>query len=209
MLRARILSAVERYLPRECDQAIALAFALLPPAEVIREVLSPVLHEVGIRWHSGEFSIGHERILSGAVRRHVTSLLNTYSGVATGPVAVFATLSGERHELGLLMVAALAASQALRVEYLGPDLPADAIGEHAHRVGAAAVAISVALSDDVRRLLKELTALRKRLAPHVEIWVGGAGCSSIPPLKFPKGVVLVTGGREFDQRVSLLAASMR
>jgi methanogenic corrinoid protein MtbC1 len=208
-LIARILRAVEQYLPAECDQSIAMAFALLPPAEAIREVLSPALREVGNRWHSGEFGIGQERILSSAVRRQVTNLLNTYNGIAKGPTVVFATLSGERHELGLLMSAALAASHALRVDYLGPDLPAEVIAEHAHRVDAAAVAISLVMSDDLRRSLRQLAALRRRLAQRVEIWVGGAGSFHVEPLELPKGTVHMPGSRDFEQRVTMLAAHGR
>jgi methanogenic corrinoid protein MtbC1 len=122
---------------------------------------------------------------------------------------VFATLNGERHELGLLMYAALAASRALRVDYLGSDLPAEVIGEHAHRVDAAAVAISLVMSDDLRRSLRQLAALRKRLAQHVEIWVGGAGSFNVEPLKLPKGIVHMAGNRDFEQRVTLLAAHGR
>ncbi len=209
MLTSRILRAVEQYLPLECDQAIAMAFALLTPPEVIRDVLVPALREVGARWHSGEFGIGQERILSGAVRRRVTSLLHTYNGVADGPTVVFATLTGERHELGLLMSATLAAGQKLHVDYLGPDLPAEVIGEHALRVDAAAVAISLVMPDDVRRTLRQLTALRRRLALHVEIWLGGAGASNIDPSRLPRGIAPITGSREFEQRVQQLAAAGR
>jgi hypothetical protein len=40
-----------------------------------------------------------------------------------GGTVVFATVSGELHELGILMFAALAASRKLRACYLGADLP--------------------------------------------------------------------------------------
>jgi DNA-binding transcriptional MerR regulator/methylmalonyl-CoA mutase cobalamin-binding subunit len=206
MLVRRIMRAVEQYLPTECDQSIALAFALLPPAQVIREVLAPALHEAGSRWHSGEFGIGQERILSCASRRHLTSLLNTYNGIARGPTVVFATLSGERHELGLLMSAALAAGHHLRVDYLGSDVPAEVVGDHALRVQAAAVAISLVMSDDVRRTLRQLGALREHLSKDVDIWVGGTGASNIEPHRLPTGIVTLTGNRDFEQRVTLLAA---
>jgi len=209
MLVTRIMRAVEQYLPPECDQSIALAFALLPPAQVIRDVLAPALQEAGSRWHTGEFGIGQERILSGAVRRHVTSLLNTYNGIARGPVVVFATLSGERHELGLLMSAALAAGHNLRVDYLGCDVPAEVVGDHAQRVEAAAVAISLVMSEDCRRTVRQLGVLRNLLAQHVDLWVGGTGASTIEPHKLPTGIVHLTGNRDFEQRVALLAAAGR
>lgn len=206
MLVKRILLAVDQYQPQQCDQSIAMAFALLPPSDVIRDVLSPALREVGERWHRGEFGIGQERILSSAVRRHVTALLNTYRGIGRGPVVVFATMSGEQHELGLLMCAALAAAQTLCVDYLGVDVPAEVIGDHAHRVDAAAVAISLVMREDARRAMRQLAVLRKRLAQDVEIWVGGAGCASIEPPKLPKGTVYMSGSRDVEQRAALLAA---
>jgi DNA-binding transcriptional MerR regulator/methylmalonyl-CoA mutase cobalamin-binding subunit len=209
MLCARILRAVEQYLPAECDQSIALAFALLPAVEVIREVLAPALRAVGERWRCGDFGIGHERILSSAVRRQVTGLLNIYSGIAKGPTVVFATLSGEHHELGLLMYASLAAGHTLRVDYLGADLPPEVIGEHAHRVDAAAVAVSLVMDEDLRRSMRQLAALRKRLAHHVELWVGGAAALRVEPAMLPKGTIHLAGSRDFEQRVALLAASGR
>ena len=124
----RILGAVGKYRPMECDQVMAMAFALLPPFEVVRNVLAPALREVGERWHRGEFSIAQERIASNCARRQVGALLHTFNSVSKGPAVVFATLTGERHELGILMYAALAASLRLRAYYLGPDLPAEEAG---------------------------------------------------------------------------------
>ena len=51
MLVTRLMRAVEQYRPEECDQSIAMAFALLPPAQVIREVLAPALQEAGSDSH--------------------------------------------------------------------------------------------------------------------------------------------------------------
>jgi len=204
-LVTRILRAIEAYQPQECDQAIAMAFALLPAPAVITDVLAPALHEVGSRWHRGLMSIGQERILSCAVRRKVIAILNTYSGTAKGPTVVFATLSGERHENGILMCAALAATQALEVDYLGADLPPEVIGTHAKRVAAAVVAISLVMTRETRGPERQLAALRKTLPPSIEIWVGGSGAVQLEGRKLPKGIVLLTGRRDFEQRATLLA----
>jgi DNA-binding transcriptional MerR regulator len=209
MLIARILNSVENYLPEECDQSIAMAFALLPACEVIRDVLLPALHEVGERWHRGEFTIGQERIVSSAVRCHVCSLLNTYNRVAKGATVVFATFSGERQELGILMYAAVAASRALRVSYLGADLPPAEIGDYARRVNAAAVAISLVSPDDLSTSLRQLVVLRQNLTPAVEIWIGGAACGRVDPASLPPGIIHVSVFRDFEHRVQLLMPSSR
>jgi len=52
---ARILAAVEEYGTQECDTAIAMAFALLPAEEVVRDVLSPVLRETANAGTAGNF----------------------------------------------------------------------------------------------------------------------------------------------------------
>jgi DNA-binding transcriptional MerR regulator len=205
-LIARILRTAERYRPAECDQVIAMAFALLPAAEVVRDVLGPALKEVGERWHRGEFTIGQERIASSAARRQLTTLLNSFNSIARGPSIVFATLSGEQHELGILMHAALAASHLLRAYYLGADLPPAEIANYAERVGAAAVAVSLVNPAAMGSSLPQLHELRRCLPRHVEIWIGGAAAGSIEPGRFPTGVLLMRESDDFDERVELLAA---
>ncbi len=205
-LLARMIFAVELYRPTECDQALATAFALLPPFDVIRDVLSPALREVGDRWHRGEFSIAQERIASNCARRQLTALLHTFNSVAKGPAVVFATMSGEQHELGVLMHAALAASLRLRVFYLGPDMPPEEAGLCALKVNAAAVAVSMVMQDSATAL-PQLETLRRHLPPHVEIWVGGPAAAGMDPARLPEGSVHMADRGDFEQRVGLLISA--
>jgi len=208
-LGTRILAAIEKYDLEECDQAIAMAFALLPVADVISEVLSPVLREVGERWHRGEFSVGQERLVSSSVRRQISGLLNTYNSMARGAPIVFATVSGEPHELGILMFAALAASRKLRTCYLGADLPPEEISNFATRVHAAAVAVSMVLPENLDASMEKLAILRAGLPSSVEIWIGGAASFYVDPALFPAGSVHMTGRKDFENRLDLLASSER
>lgn len=205
----RILRAIEQYQPQECDQAVAMAFALLPMGAAIHEVLSPTLREVGDRWHRGEFTIAQERIVSSAVRRQLSSLLNTYNNNARNAAVVFATVSGEQHELGILMYAALAASHKLRVFYMGPDLPPKEIADYAQRVAATAVAIGMVMPEDITDALGQLAALRKCLAANIQIWIGGAASCGVDPAKFPAGSIQMSGQLDLAHWVDLWAASGR
>jgi DNA-binding transcriptional MerR regulator len=204
-LIGRILRTADRYRPAECDQVIAMAFALMPAADVVRQVLGPALREVGERWHRGEFSIAQERIASSAARRQLTTLLNTFNSVARGPSIVFATLSGEQHELGILMHAALAASHRVRAYYLGPDLPPEEIATYARRVGAAVVAVSLVMPAAMQSFVPQLEELRRELPEHVEIWIGGSAAFDIEARRLPEGCMLMREGHDFDDRVELLA----
>jgi DNA-binding transcriptional MerR regulator/predicted component of type VI protein secretion system len=206
-LAARILAAIEKYDLAECDQTIAMAFALLSVPDVISEVLSPVLREVGERWHRGEFSVGQERLVSSSVRRQISGLLNTYNTMARGAPIVFATITGEPHELGILMFAALAASRKLRTCYLGADLPPEEISNFATRVNASAVAISMVLPENAEVGLEKLAILRQGLPDNIEIWIGGAASFYVDPAQFPAGSVHMAGRKDFENRLDLLAAA--
>jgi DNA-binding transcriptional MerR regulator/predicted component of type VI protein secretion system len=204
-LADRILTAIERYDMDECDQALAMAFALLPIADVLSEILSPVLREVGDRWHRGVFTVGQERLISSSVRRQISSLLNTYNNTARGATVVFATVSGEPHELGILMFALLAASRKVRACYLGPDLPPAEISNFAKRIGAAAVAVSLVLAENLDASLANLSVLREGLPDSIAIWIGGAASFYADPAQFPAGSIHMAGRKDFERQLELLS----
>jgi MerR family transcriptional regulator, light-induced transcriptional regulator len=203
----RILAAVSKYRLGECDQVMAMAFALMSPFDAVRSVLSPALREVGERWHRGEMSIAQERIASNCARRHLISLLHTFNSVAKGSAVVFATLTGERHELGMLMYAMIAASLRLRTFYLGPDLPAEEVARCALKIHAQAVAISLVNRDGLEATLAQLHGLRRQLPDEVEIWLGGPALGDIDESALPPRTVRMLEHGDFEQRVGLLEAA--
>jgi DNA-binding transcriptional MerR regulator len=202
----RLLEAARSYDATECEQALVLAIALLEPRQLASEVLHPVLLEVGRRWHSGEFSISQERLVSSAVRRHLSLVLDTVSRHAHREQIVFATLPGERHELGLLMAAVACAGRGLRVHYLGPELPAAEVARFAREVGAEIVALSVVLHEQLPDLLQQLATLVAGLEPDAVVWLGGAAATGLDPATLPPRCVVVDNALELERRLDLLAA---
>jgi DNA-binding transcriptional MerR regulator len=175
----QMIDAAEHYRPEDCDHALSMALALLPVAEVVDSVLSPVLVEVGERWHAGRFNVAQERIVTGAVRKQVGAVIETYNKITSGPPVVFATMPDERHELGLLMSALVAASRGTRCHYLGADIPTMDIATYATRVGAAAVLLSFVLRDPRTPAAPGLADLAARLPRTIRIWIGGRATSDI------------------------------
>lgn len=155
----RILDAARRFRSAECEQVLTLAIAMLPPQRLVRDVLQPLLREVGDRWHRGEFAISQERLVSTVVRRHVALMLDAYDRTARRGPVVFATLPGERHELGLLTSAMVCASHGFKVHYLGPDLPPAEIARYARETGSAAVGLSLVLCEHLQSVPNQLTEL--------------------------------------------------
>lgn len=202
----RILESAQRFRAAECEQSLTLAVAMLPPQQLATQVLRPLLHEVGERWHRGELSIAQERMVSSSIRKHVSLVLDTYDRCAHRRAIVFATLPGERHELGLLMSAMICASQGHKVHYLGSDLPPQDVAQYAREVGAIAVAISVVLLENVGTAPAQLHDLAGALAPDVPIWIGGSGANALAARDLPARCIVVRDSVELEQRLEMLAA---
>jgi MerR family transcriptional regulator, light-induced transcriptional regulator len=199
----RILGAAEEFRAADCEQAITLAIAMLPPQRLVAEVLQPLLREVGERWHRGEWSIAHERLVSKIVARHVGLMLDAYDRAARRESIVFATLQGERHELGLLMSAMICASSGFRVHYLGADLPAEEIARFAREFGAPIVALSVVWQERIGDVTAQLAELASALPPETAIWIGGSGSTMLAREPLPAPCVLLRDSAEFEQRLEL------
>jgi len=203
MLVARLLDAATEFRAAECEQAVTLAVAVLPPSQLVNEVLQPLLHEVGERWHRGEMSISQERLVSRVVTRHVGLMLDAYDRVARRETIVFATLPGERHELGLLMSAMICASRGFKVHYLGADLPPAEIARFACEVDAAIVALSVVLNERLSEVPPQLATLAAALPAGTAIWVGGSASPMLADAPLPASCILLRGATELEQRLEM------
>ena len=119
-----LASALQKYDAAGIDQQIGRLAAVLPPLELLRDVLMPVLAQVGDDWRRGSARIAQEHLMSSTMRSILGAFLRLYARPKVSTRLLFATLAGERHEIGTLGAAMLAASSGLGVAYLGPDLPA-------------------------------------------------------------------------------------
>jgi DNA-binding transcriptional MerR regulator len=167
----RALAAIAAYRPDRCDDAVALALATLTPSDAVRHVISPLLHEVGEGWHRGELSAAQEHLFSASVERLLMATIHTYLKTPRGPSILFGTPSGERHALGSLEAAFLAASRGLRCFYLGPDLPPEELAAAARRLDVAIVALSVVTA--ANQYTEQIERLSTLLPSATSIWIGG------------------------------------
>jgi MerR family transcriptional regulator, light-induced transcriptional regulator len=170
-IRAALLDAVSRNDPEAIARLLDQTFMLGPLEDTLTSVVQPVLERVGESWQAGEFTVAQEHLLSGSVRARLERQLADARGGVRG-IAVLACVPGERHDLGLLMLAVLLRADGWQVAYLGADTPLeDAIG-----LASAVSAQMLCLSGRAERahaLAQELAA--HELPPDVPLVVGGAG----------------------------------
>jgi methanogenic corrinoid protein MtbC1 len=145
--------------------------------------------------------IGSEHLATALLRSLLGSALLPSANSLRGPRVVFATLTGERHELGLLMAALSALGAGANPVYLGPEVPVEELLYAVSCSRAAVVALSI-VAAPASNVAGSLEALRARLPADVHMWVGGAGASA---LELPANVDRIEGYEQLEQRVGLLA----
>jgi methanogenic corrinoid protein MtbC1 len=203
---AGILAAAADYRLDDYHALLATAVAALEPRSLVRDICGPVLREAGNRWHRGELAIVQEHLLSATIKRCLGQLIESGNRKATGPAVAFGTLSGERHEMGSLMFAVIAASHGIRAIDLGADLPVAEVGRFCHHVPVAAVAISIVTHPEVIDAARQLIELRRLVPADVPLWLGGQAAALLGPGQLPANTFHVRDLPEFETRLAAIVA---
>ena len=185
-----LLTALREYDAVGLDQELSRLAAVLRPLDLLQDVLMPVLTQVGDDWHRGRTRIAHEHLMSSTMRNLLGAFLRLYARRESSVRLVFATPSGERHEIATLGAAMLAASAGLGVSYLGADLPAREIVASVEPAGAGVLVLGLttAVADKVRE--RELKTIVRELPDAVELWAGGRGAERHASIIRPRGLIL-------------------
>jgi DNA-binding transcriptional MerR regulator len=183
-------AALERFDAAAIDQEIARLATILRPFELVRDVLMPMLVRVGDDWHDGRAGVAQEHLLSSTIRNILGSFLRLYPRPDVPARLFFVTLSGDRHEIGTLGAAVLAASSGLGVAYLGPDLPADVIVDSVTTAGAQVLVVGLTTVLGGKAREEELKTIARDLPSDIELWAGGRGAVRYATIIGQRGLVL-------------------
>lgn len=186
------------------ERTLGQAAVALPPRQLIDEIFFPLLQQVGDRWYEDKLSIAQEHAVSSNLRSLIGAMIRLFPQDPDAPSIVFATLSGERHEFGILLLALLAASEGVNCHYLGPDLPAEEIARSVFVTGARVVALSIVRSADAPAEESYLRTLHEKVGPYASIWVGGAAAETMKARVEDLPIVFMDSLAEFDLRISQL-----
>lgn len=185
----------------EVERRIAFQLSTLGPVRFAREFALPLLGAVGEAWASERLSVASEHLATATLRSLLGATLRPAPGSAGSPTILFATPSGERHELGALAAALTAQAAGANAVYLGPDLPAEELLDAVRLVGASALALGIVCLAP-RLSAQAIRTLRAGLPEAVELWIGGARAAE---LELPPGVQVLASLDALDAKVRLLA----
>ena len=156
-------------------QVIEAAMASgLEPGEIYVRVLAPSLHAVGASWRSGGIAVEQEHLASSVAATLIGRLgpRFVHPGRRKG-VVIVAMPPGERHGLGVAMLADILTDAGYGVLNLGPDTPTASLAAAMHDAGRLA-AVVVSVVDIARRpAAGRLLAAARRERPSVPRLVGG------------------------------------
>jgi DNA-binding transcriptional MerR regulator/methylmalonyl-CoA mutase cobalamin-binding subunit len=185
------LAAIKTFDARALDGALKRGARELGALGLLQRVLAPLTQSIGNAWRDGVLTAAHEHFATAAIRVFLGNAASPFGSLAHAPVLVVATPAGQVHELGALLVGAVAADLGWQVTYLGASLPAAEIAGAARQCRARAVALSLVYPEDDPRLGGELARLREALPPEVALLVGGRALPAYRELAAGLGAVTV------------------
>lgn len=144
---------------------------------LLERVFRPLLVQMGEDWAEGQITVAHEHFASAFLRARIMEYITVYDpnpNKRMGRV-LCATLSGERHEGGILLLAAQLKMKGLSIVYLGADVPVDDLADVVERARPSAICLSYAqasLFEDHLPIIKAFS---------IPVFVGGYGVREFNP----------------------------
>lgn len=149
----------------------------------VADRLGSLLQVVGDRWQRGEISVSDEHLVSAALQRALTIVVEAIAVPQDAPRCLVATAEGEQHTLGLSLAELCLREAGWRVLWVGAHTrPADVV-EQVRKGGVQMVALSAsAFSTDHRGLRQQITRVGAVCQRYdVPLVLGGAGAWPDPP----------------------------
>jgi DNA-binding transcriptional MerR regulator/methylmalonyl-CoA mutase cobalamin-binding subunit len=193
------LSAVEDLDPARLEQVLRREVVLLGGERFLDELVAPVLREIGTRWRAGTLRPAHEHAAVAVIKQVVGWMLERARQGTSGKRIVVGTLSGEKHELGALLAATVAAMEGWQVIFLGQDLPGEEIALTVRSVEAAAVGVSVVNPVDFDGVPAQLRDLLDELPPGVPVILGGAAAVDVARMVGDDRIIALRTMADFRQ----------
>lgn len=162
-------------------------------AEIYSQVITPSLVSIGDLWCSKDISVADEHLASQIVLTHLNRLISMFAW--RDRLSSYRVLVGcvedERHWIGARMFADLCLTRGWLAEFLGPDVPDDALIDMVKRRAPHVVALSVTMAagaEHARRLIRTLSSLAN---PPRIILGGQAMTGHAAPAASPKNAVTI------------------
>lgn len=155
----RMTAAIIRFDEDSLETAYNEALSLYRVDVVTRELLTPLLKELGQRWASGLGSIAEEHFFGFYLRNKLGARFHHRHRNNSGPRLLVACLPGELHEIGLLLFALAAHEHGYKLVLLGANMPLAEIAVAAGQARSDGIVLSGSMTPDTEVLTSQLADL--------------------------------------------------
>ncbi len=182
----QLLDAIFAADPQELSRLFHHFYQQQGMQEFILHTVAPLLKATGEDWARGRLQIFQEHLLAEQLRRFLKAQI-AHQDITNSLTVMLATLPGESHTLGLLMVEALLAAKGIAAINLGSEVPMDQIQSAVHHFNVDILGITFSASYPYKHIRPHLRELREMINDEVVIWIGGEGAHGLR--KLPNGVM--------------------
>ena len=140
-LAGALWSALDAFDDAGAQAAFDRLVATFSIETVAETAILPYLRTLGDRWRDGDASVAQEHFATGLLRTRLLGLARGWDRGA-GPRALLACPSGERHDLGLIILGLALRDRGWRVTFLGPDTPIETLAAAADQLAPDVVVLS-------------------------------------------------------------------
>ncbi|MGD0575805.1 MAG: B12-binding domain-containing protein [Anaerolineales bacterium] len=172
--RGQLVEALSDHALDTASQVLADSLSTFSPEEIILELISPALAELGNRWAEGRIDVATEHLASHFLRERLLSWILNAPPPYAQPPALLACAPGEWHDGSLLMLATLLRRHLVPVAYLGQSVP---LGDLAQMVRSLhpTIVVLVAMTESTALPLQEWPSHLLRAASPGSVFVGFGG----------------------------------
>jgi DNA-binding transcriptional MerR regulator len=172
-LAGALWSALDNFDDAGAQAAFDRLVATFSIETVAATAILPYLRILGDRWRESDASVAQEHFATGLLRARLLNLARGWDRGA-GPRALLACPSGERHDLGLIILGLALRARGWRVTFLGPDTPIETLAAAAGQLEPDAVVLSSLAREPFAAAATEIA----QLAASWPVLLAGAGADA-------------------------------
>ncbi|MGC8782112.1 MAG: MerR family transcriptional regulator, partial [Anaerolineae bacterium] len=173
VLAQDLLAALLAFQEARAAAVLTEAFALYSVEDVAEDIIAAALVEIGERWHRGEATVVQEHFATAFLRHRLAMLFHACEPASAGPLALTGSVSGEWHDVGILLVSLALRRNGWRVIYLGQNVPADHLVAEVTRLRPQLVCLSATTPESERGLIEVHDAVAHLAGPRPRLVLGG------------------------------------
>lgn len=173
VLGQELLDALLNYDELKAELIMAEAFALFPIEQIGEQMITPLLIEIGERWHQKSLSVTVEHFATNYVLQRLSALMRIIPNISAGPLIWVGCSPQELHEIGSLLLTIYLRRSGFRVQYLGQTLPDQDFVQDVRKHKPAMILLSASTAASATNLGQLAKQLTKMEMPRPIIGYGG------------------------------------